>query len=187
MTGRQALVEPDTFNQARYRTHKIVYGCPFAQGHAEMVEGLLEYGLKAFQPLRLLFKARLADPFAPQAIGHDAEPQRPQKRIVHSWRGAALRSSCRLAGKERIYPGVRRWEGGRIGVLNVFNPVTGTESVPSGETTRRRPGFSVTSALPSGRNAMPHGNSRPVATVTTSNATFESLIGARVCPGNAGV
>ena len=49
--------------------------------------------------------------------------------------------------------------------------------LPSVPTTRSRPGRSVTSILPPGRNAMPHGFSSPSATVTTSNATFDALHG----------
>ena len=58
--------------------------------------------------------------------------------------------------------------------------------LPSALTTRSRPGRSVTSILPSGRNASPHGLARPSATVTTSKATFSFCSGVRVCPANAG-
>ena len=75
-----------------------------------------------------------------------------------------------------LSPGVHRWQAR-----------TGSDSLPSAPTTRRRPGRSVTSIRPSGRKAMPHGFSRPSATVTTSNATFALRSGARVCPAKAGV
>src|SRR5882757_6729307 len=48
-------------------------------------------------------------------------------------------------------------------------PFSGGESWPSGVTRRIRPGRSVTSMRPSGRNASAHGLTRPVATVWTSS------------------
>src|ERR1043165_3170880 len=48
-------------------------------------------------------------------------------------------------------------------------PVAGGDSLPSRVTTRRRPGRSVTSIRPSGRNASPHGWTSPRATVSTSS------------------
>src|SRR5262249_12334774 len=46
-------------------------------------------------------------------------------------------------------------------------PASGGESLPSRATMRRRPGRSVTSMRPSGRNASPQGCSSPSATVST--------------------
>ena len=47
---------------------------------------------------------------------------------------------------------------------------------------RSRPGRSVTSILPPGRNATLHGLTNPSATGTTSNATFDFCSGASVWP-----
>src|SRR3954454_3974704 len=49
-----------------------------------------------------------------------------------------------------------------------------------------RPGLSVTSRLPSGSGSTAQGCSSPLATTTTSNATFEVTPHARVCPATAG-
>ena len=49
-------------------------------------------------------------------------------------------------------------------------------NAPSAPSSSRRPGFSVTSMRPSGRNARPHGNSSPVATSSTrSSAEFARI------------
>src|SRR5688500_17984034 len=66
------------------------------------------------------------------------------------------------------------------------SPVTGAESFPSADNTRSRPGRSVISILPPGRNARPHGFCRPSTTVTTSKATPAFFSGASVCPACAG-
>ena len=66
------------------------------------------------------------------------------------------------------------------------SPVTGSDSLPSAVTIRSRPGRSVTSILPLGRNATLHGLTSPSATVTTSKATFDFCSGASVWPAKAG-
>src|SRR5687768_15380415 len=62
----------------------------------------------------------------------------------------------------------------------------GADNLPSAERTRRRPGLSVISILPPGRNATDHGFCSPSRTVTTSNATPDFFSGASVCPPAAG-
>jgi hypothetical protein len=59
-------------------------------------------------------------------------------------------------------------------------PATGSDLLPSALTTRSRPGRSVTSILPPGRNARLHGFWKPSATGTTLNATPSFFSGARV-------
>ena len=49
-------------------------------------------------------------------------------------------------------------------------PLSGGENCPSAVTMRMRPGRSVTSILPSGRNASDHGWTRPLAKVRTSSS-----------------
>jgi len=49
-----------------------------------------------------------------------------------------------------------------------------------------RPGFSVTSQLPSGSSAMPQGLTSPAATTMRSSSIQSSITGARVWPGKAG-
>ena len=51
-------------------------------------------------------------------------------------------------------------------------PWSGSESVPSAATMRRRPGRSVTSMRPSGRKARPQGFCRSRATVSTTTSTL---------------
>src|ERR1700712_3945240 len=49
-------------------------------------------------------------------------------------------------------------------------PLSGGDNWPSADTIRMRPGRSVTSILPSGRNASDHGLTRPLAKLRTSRA-----------------
>jgi hypothetical protein len=65
-------------------------------------------------------------------------------------------------------------------------PPIGCPTSPDAETIRSRPAFSVTSRSPPGSGSTAHGFSRPFASTTTSNATFERTAQARVWPANAG-
>src|SRR6185369_17173465 len=71
-------------------------------------------------------------------------------------------------------------------VLTGGTPST-MECTPSFETIRIVPLNSVTSILPSGRNATDHGVASPVVTVSTANAVCDLRAGASVWPGNAGL
>ena len=65
-------------------------------------------------------------------------------------------------------------------------PRMGSDRLPSARTWRIRPPRSVTSQLPSGNSAMPHGFSSPSARTVVINCVSSLIGGARVCPWNAG-
>ncbi len=105
------------------------------------------------------------------------EPAACRRRVWRAPRRCGRRRRCARRSRNRWSCSARRIcrrrrRAGRPGRTPTprATPLSGGESCPSLVTMRMRPGRSVTSIVPSGRNASAHGLTRPLATVRTSSS-----------------
>ena len=83
--------------------------------------------LEVLEVLKLLLDARRACPFAPQAVRHRAQPERPERGVGHLRVRPVHWAPGRFAGEERIHPFVGRRERGGVRILDPLDELPGVE------------------------------------------------------------